>query len=228
MSTNQELVLESAETVILGAFHPQIITPEWILSEGILGADGEAEWDPSPKSSGVAFSLTGQGSLCTEESHEGVIETSWEIDYDSLLISSETADCGVLAAAVLDRLPYVPTTAVGHNFYYSFPKNAWPTELAPRLGGIGHQSLVTSLARRGSSGSVEVWWGTTIYWEDGCQIEHTVLEGQEKLFLRTMSRDPVNSSTNASEIAKRFCLALQDAAEVWESVLQTGKTNDHE
>jgi hypothetical protein len=119
--------LKLRQTVVIGAFNPAIITPDWLDEFDLCRPDGEFALSDQPDASGF---------------QAGGFE--WEVDSASLSISVEgdkTADCGAMAARVLALLPHTPVEAVGHNFQYLCPENEWVPRVLPRIGGRGAGEL---------------------------------------------------------------------------------------
>lgn len=114
------LSLETAQTLIVGAFNPHIVHPVWLTSQSICAnKDEEIKMRVLPLHQGLSFDL---GSA------------HWQIDFRSLLIQSRTANCGELASRVLELLPHTPVQAVGNNFHYACGKDEWAESPIPMLG----------------------------------------------------------------------------------------------
>ena len=111
-----------SETVAVGAFNPRIITPSWLVKNGVVQEDKWLEdiLDSMPIEEN-GFPLGGLG---------------WDVDWDRLIVSAEASerDCGEATAKVIELLRHTPVSAIGHNFHYTCPVSDWPVPAIPRLG----------------------------------------------------------------------------------------------
>lgn len=121
----QEIV-QTASCVVIGRFNPAILTPAWIIKEGILPA-GETEVGQGVGGN-VAFRLAG---------------ILWQPTLTKLEVHTDTegSDPGTFVAEVLSRLPHTPIRAVGNNFTTELP-----TEFGTRLYPLVSCPLVNVLA----------------------------------------------------------------------------------
>lgn len=120
--------LEQAQTVVIGAFNPYVITPAWLVKYGICTRDEEINVRMVPLGEGAAFEFG---------------QVHWQVDGQRLSVSSSdrNIDCGNLVSQVLSRLPHTPVQAVGHNFQFTATKIDWGERPEPRLGSKGLDDL---------------------------------------------------------------------------------------
>jgi hypothetical protein len=117
------LELEVAQAVAIGGFSPTIITPDWLVEQGVCksGAAGSDFAYRPDRPEGDAFYADG---------------FEWEVDFSRLCVSAsgEGSDCGAKLARVLEILPHTPVEAIGHNFHFVCPVSEWKTDAVPMLG----------------------------------------------------------------------------------------------
>lgn len=97
------VTLDSANIVFIGHFNPFLISPEWLSKQGI--------WNPGE----VQLVLGGLKQDSVRFLGDGV---EWMLSANQMMISSAEADCGQLAAQILERLPHTPVVATGANFVF--------------------------------------------------------------------------------------------------------------
>lgn len=118
------------DTIVAGRFNPVIITPDWLSTEGILPAAGDAEGKITIPVSAPHLALQYR-----------VGKFRWQIDSFRLAIECLTLEnTAHLAAEVLDRLKYTPVSAVGNNFRYRCDLADWSGRL-PNLDGFSVDQL---------------------------------------------------------------------------------------
>lgn len=114
------LVQMTASCVVVGRLNPAILTPQWMIKEGIL-PEGKLEVNTASTRTSLQFRLAG---------------IVWKANLSRLEAHTESVDGdpGAFVAKVLERLPHTPVQGVGSNFAFLFS------------GQVGHrlQSLVTS------------------------------------------------------------------------------------
>lgn len=115
------LSLESAQTTAYGPFNPHIITPEWLVANGIC-PDGELEWRLQPLAQGVAFSLE---------------DVQWQVDFRRLAVKSRRKDCGAFVANVIALLEHTPVRSICNNFNYACDLEGWGASPMP-MGDLTH------------------------------------------------------------------------------------------
>src|SRR5882762_8941020 len=109
--------------VVLAAWNPAIITPEWLLKHKVM--EGSATHLRVMFASGgprLAFDFD---------------KVRWMIDTTRLDIrAQEFVDCGVFVTRVLGLLPHTPVKSIGTNFTFRCPIADWPKSKMPNLGDI--------------------------------------------------------------------------------------------
>jgi len=112
---------ESYQTVVIGAFNPFLISPEWLVKYKVC-SDEPLNLRLVTIGVGASFRFG---------------PVSWEVDNQRLIVSSSDpkVDCGALVSTVLKLLPHTPIRAVGHNFHFSAGKLDWGERPSPTLGG---------------------------------------------------------------------------------------------
>jgi hypothetical protein len=122
------LTLELAQTVVVGAFNPYVITPDWLVRFGFYREDEGVNVRLVPLGQGAAFEV-------------GCVE--WQVDNQRLSVASSerSEDCGGTVSRVLSLLPHTPVQALGHNFHFSATREEWGGRPAPMLGGRGLQDF---------------------------------------------------------------------------------------
>jgi hypothetical protein len=115
--------LNHTSVVVLGRWNPAILSPQWLLTQGIVTAPegGEVHVQGIMGSGGeIVFGLGG---------------VSWEVSAPKLAIKSGAGDdCGRFAAAVLEKLGHTPVGAIGVNFAYNIPEGEFPDDMLPTFG----------------------------------------------------------------------------------------------
>ena len=151
------LILESATTLVLGHFNPHIITPTWLVKNKLCN-EGEVTLRimSMPQTQGGAFQFK---------------DVQWQIDFQSLLISSSKENCGALAATVLRKLPHTPVRAVGNNFHYAGTMDQWGDCPLPMLGTTGWDDLV-------GVGKVDQLRWVGVFFQDKVRIEITLAQSE--------------------------------------------------
>lgn len=171
--------LESAQTLAIGAFNPHIITPQWLIKQGVCAAaDFQIRFFPPRQ--GLAFSLN---------------ETQWQIDFDSLSVDSRRHNCGELLGRVIELLPHTPIRAVGNNFHYAASRESWDTCPLPVPGldkGLDQFGMVDE--RR---------WSTVIR-NESVRIEVTVAESESAMAAQFNFHRETASAEQARQAAHHF------------------------
>ncbi len=102
--------MTGSSIVTAGAFNARIITPSWLVGEGIVsldspgdGVEGELTFPASnPADTKMRFEIAG---------------FRWEVSASRVFIGSDGPDSPAdLVARLLDALPHTPIVAVGSNF----------------------------------------------------------------------------------------------------------------
>ncbi|MFO7903223.1 MAG: hypothetical protein ACQESR_11555 [Planctomycetota bacterium] len=101
------LNLQSRNVVIVGAFNPRIILPDWLQKVGIV--------EPMDTKTEVEFEVGGKDRPGFRFS-TGAFR--WHVTDSRLKIDSQHENPATLAARVLEHLPHTPLSAVGHNLEY--------------------------------------------------------------------------------------------------------------
>lgn len=117
--------LDHTSVVVLGAWNPAIICPQWLQEQGIVKKiPEELKFAFQPLGRAVRFDLAGM---------------TWEASDSRLTIVSRVLrNCGTYAAKVLDRLPHTPLQAIGTNFVFQGPAKDWPRRRAPKIAELKH------------------------------------------------------------------------------------------
>ncbi len=185
------LKLEECNTLVRGNFNPYIVTPEWLAQQEL--------WQP--KKPEIMLAALASGIQFRGDDAE------WAVDNDRLLISSETVDCGDLAANVLRSLPHTPVRAVGTNFTFVGGKEEWGTSPVPRLGNRGPDDFPNGLCPE------QVRWTATI--TDGqVRTEISVVFGEKDVAVRFNFHRPVSDATAAALAAEQFVSDKRRAGEL--------------
>jgi hypothetical protein len=129
--------VQVASCVAVGRFNPAILTPDWLIAQGIL-PDGEVEIGQPLGSAILQFRAAG---------------FMWYASLNKLQVHSEgiDSDPGVFVSQVLEKLPHTPVRAVGNNFAIALPpgagKSLFPLiacSLVDRLTTPQHEVLLVS------------------------------------------------------------------------------------
>ena len=143
----------SANIVALGAFNPAIFTPDWLLSNGLIG-EGEAESIRQSKNIVITHQIT------VLEGVTFVLQVEEE-KFQLTCKGVVTPALRDLAAGVFELLPHTPLTALGLNFDTLFrffdaaayhrvgdvlaPKEIWAKIYPQEKHAIGLQNLVVKV-----------------------------------------------------------------------------------
>ena len=143
--------LREIDTVAVGRFNPHIVSPQWLVKEGVISSAVTVETKIAISNRTVAFRFT-TGHL------------SWQVDYGRLVVSTETtSDTAAIVAKVVQKLPHTPLTAIGNNFRYGCNSADWKGRL-PKLDDVGADQLV-------QYGEVQtVSWNASINRPDGSTV----------------------------------------------------------
>jgi hypothetical protein len=174
------LRLEECNTFVRGNFNPYVVTPEWLASQEI--------WQPNEAE--VALALAPGLRFRADD-------VEWVVDAGRLLISSTTADCGKLAAAVLKLLPHTPVLAVGNNFTFVGDLQEWETSPVPMLGAIGPDDFPEDLRPS------QVRWSSVIQREE-VSIEIGVVFASDGVAVRLNFHRPTPTAAAAAAAAGEF------------------------
>lgn len=180
------LTLDLAQTVVIGRFNPYIVTPAWLVAEGVCPeseADDPLEPDDSDDGPSTrAFDLGGY---------------EWEVGFGRLAVSAwePARDCGRPAAAVLDKLTHTPVEAVGHNFTFVCGSLTWGSRPMPQLSGASHSD------RR----PVETRWVGLYREADGERVEVELTAVPNEVVVVRLNFDRrVPDGKSARDAARRF------------------------
>lgn len=122
--------LVQLETVVAGKFNPHVITPAWLVKEGLApeGSPSTAKAAMRIEDRGVAFRYT-------------LGDYSWEVDFNRLAITCEkSGDPSLIAAKVAAKLPHTPLIAVGNNFTFDCRHEDWRGK-SPQIGNLAPEAL---------------------------------------------------------------------------------------
>jgi hypothetical protein len=176
------LSLENAQTLAIGPFNPYIITPEWLVKQGVC-ADEEVEIRVHPLKQGLAFTFK---------------DVDWRIDFRLLVVASRKENCGELVAKVIHDLPHTPVRAIANNFSYACSREAWGpspflTDDNCRLPGVD------------TFGSVEETRWAWVIRSGDTRIDLTVAkEDSGMAVLFNFHREPKGSADEARRAAECF------------------------
>ncbi len=115
------LSLDTANTFLRGKFNPFIINPDWLREQKVWEAE-KLEFGLGVLQEGVQF--RGDG-------------VEWLIDNQGLVIASDSANVGEIAAKVIETLPHTPIAAVGNNFVFTCKLSDWGESPLPSLSAYG-------------------------------------------------------------------------------------------
>lgn len=143
----------SANIVALGAFNPAIYTPDWLLSNGLIG-EGEAESIRQSQNIVISHQITVLEGLTFILQVE---EEKFQLTCKGVV----TPALRDLAAGVFELLPHTPLTALGLNFDTLFrffdtaayhrvgdalaPKDIWAKIYPKEEHALGLQNLVVKV-----------------------------------------------------------------------------------
>lgn len=193
----EQLALDLAQTVVIGRFNPYIVTPTWLVEQGICGDDDLADdtddfLDPDEP----AFGLGGY---------------EWYVTMERMTVSTgrRDLDCGQMAARVLRKLPHTPVEAVGHNFIFACSAAQWGGRPVPALGSEARRPPLESR-----------WVGR--YREnpgETVEVELTVLPNQVVVLrlnydLRVTTGEAVEAAGQFSQDYARAALMIQDLFQI--------------
>jgi hypothetical protein len=147
--------LKTSDIVVIGAFNPAIISPEWLIDQGITTAPAE------PTSIDLELGLRNDIVFTLDECR-------WRVSPDRLVLEPLSAANPVAKIkSVVEKLPHTPVRAVGLNFHFHCPAAAWKGG-QPRLGSLAADSLTLG-------GKVQHRaWTTGVAFEDGSHLNLTV------------------------------------------------------
>jgi hypothetical protein len=177
------LGLQSNTVVVLGAWNPAIVQPQWLLERKVVVAGSAENIAANPQTKGLFFQMDG---------------VNWLIDEQRLQIwAPDKRDTGVYAARVLDLLPYTPIQAVGTNFFFQSSLRDWPREKLPQLG-----DWTLETAPKEFQFEQFLWGGTRRMAETSCQLNLT--RAGETVSLNINLHRNVLDASRASEYAGRW------------------------
>lgn len=147
--------LKTSDIVVIGAFNPAIISPGWLIEQGIATAPAE------PTSIDLELGLRNDIVFTLDECR-------WRVSPDRLVVEPLSAANPVAKIkAVVEKLPHTPVRAVGLNFHFHCPVTAWKGG-QPTLGTFAPDSLTLG-------GKVQHRvWTTGVAFDDGSQLNLTV------------------------------------------------------
>lgn len=174
--------------VVLGAWNPSILTPDWLSKYKII--DSSPKEPPSLNLELAAHRLTfSVGGL------------NWSVDHTRLeLRVNELRDVGQYAARILGLLSHTPVRSIGTNFVFLCPAGEWSKECSWQLSGVPLNI----------SGAKQVQWSITRTDNSGTSSETRV-----RITLTRLSNGDVNigfnfhRSTGSAEDAVRFASEWQ-------------------
>lgn len=178
--------LFQVDSVILGRFNPFIITPEWVKKEGIDDAD-KVE---------VLFAVAGREVAFQFKTKQ----FRWQVDYGRLVVEAHdlSADSGAKAAAVIEKLPHTPVSAVGNNFHYRALSRDWSAGL-PMLGRD------VDFKKLGSHGKVtQVTWSCRIQKDSGLTVGITIEQTEEEVVANMNFHRTVADKDQTVAAGKKF------------------------
>lgn len=116
----QMMQLVSSEIVMIGAFNPRIIEPEWLRRVGVVTGDS-TECEISTQ---VRFPT-----LLTGQPHPLIFSLGgfeWMVGYERLIVRSQSDQSpGSALLSLLEALPHTPIDAVGNNFHFECAGASW-------------------------------------------------------------------------------------------------------
>lgn len=186
----------------IGRFNPAILSPEWVVKEGILPA-GNAEVE----------ALFGAVQLVRFH-HAGLM---WQPSLGKLTVQGESPDSnpGEFVAQILDRLSHTPVRAVGNNFEFEIADEA----AAGRAALTVEAELTTLLA---AEKPVLKYSATqTILHGEDCLLGITLkVEKDSPLTVQfNFHRDAASAST-AAAAARHFGADQEEAKRLLEVILR--------
>jgi hypothetical protein len=123
------LAPQTRDVVVLGRFNPHIINPEWLKKQEICeGADVKVLF---------GFNMDDQRG----EFRFSIGKFKWQVTDARLSIGTTDGNPSELAAAVIDKLPHTPLSAIGHNFSYRMDADAEKRLRVPQLGELDRTGL---------------------------------------------------------------------------------------
>lgn len=175
------LNLEKTQTLAAGPFNPYIITPEWLVNNGVC-EEQEVELRFTPMQQGMAFSFK---------------DVQWQIELRMLTVASRKANCGELVARVMDKLLHTPVRAVGNNFHYAGSREGWGKSPLPMLGGSGRDSFQ-------DVGAVEQIRWTGVFRMDGVRTEVTAADAESGIAVLFNFHREIKNTAEACAAARQF------------------------
>lgn len=175
------LRLEDGQTLALGPFNPHIITPEWLVKNGVCGND-EVEIRYTAMNGGTAFNFK---------------KVKWQIDFRSLMVGSTEENSGELAARVIHLLHHTPIRAVGNNLHYSCGKEQWGQSLLPTIGAKGWNDLAVY-------GVVDQTRWAGVFFRAETRVEVTVALSEAGVAVLFNFHRETKSSEEAQMAARQF------------------------
>jgi len=108
--------LDLTSTVVLGAWNPAIVNPQWLLRQEIVKTiPTDVEFGFQPLRRAIRFPLA---------------DMTWEVNDSRLaVICKSMKNCGTYAAKVLADLSHTPVQAIGTNFVFKGETRDWPKSI---------------------------------------------------------------------------------------------------
>lgn len=174
------LSLDHAACFLRGHFNPRIVNPDWLAQQGIWSSDGVA----------LGLGILRDGLSFRDKSVE------WLVDNQGLVLSSLDADCGDLAAQVLELLPHTPMTAVGNNFNFVCDRDDWGDRPLPQLGGQ------TNVSVEGLETTESHWCG--VFERDELRVQVTLISRSDVISVSINNHRKTPDAEKGALAARQF------------------------
>jgi hypothetical protein len=181
---------------------PYIISPEWLLQQGIIPNIEQIELGLGALRAGIQFKID---------------NVEWLVDDKGLVVSSENevVDCGDFAAGVISKLPHTPITAVGCDFNFTAGIGDWNQRRFPVLGTLRKEDFPNGW------GSEAVRWGGTFRIDDS-RIGITIAQAEDTVTISFNHHRVTQSSDQAVKAVQQFSSDRQRSKEMLSYLVDNG------
>jgi hypothetical protein len=198
-----------SDTVVAGRFNPHIISPPWLVKEGIIKGEGVK---PGP----IEINVAGSGPLMVLQFSTG--DFQWRVDDTRLVISAEgDSDATPFVSQIVNKLPHTPLLALGHNFHYICERPEWPGRL-PGLGDLA----VGELRSYGNPENVK--WHVSFKPAADLGLNADITESAEFVAVDFNFHRASPGPEAVIAAAKRFLEDLSKTKELLQSLFRTGNS----
>lgn len=190
----------TADVVVIGAFNPMIIRPDWLIAHGVAGTETPSK-EPQVKlglsemSPFLHFSLGG---------------LRWQVTDRHVILRSDgqvLRGANKILAKLLTLLPHTPLVAVGVNLHAIVPEREWHAP-RPKLS----ESLSVAVAERGRI--TEELHGFQVVRPDGALLNVSIRDSGDELGVEINYHKNTPSIETAMEAIDRLDDSLETAKQM--------------